>query len=215
MSIARVDESQGALHPDESMLSHEMTSSRFREFCAARTLGRAALRSLGAQESAIGRGTAGEPLWSSGIVGSLSHTRTHAAALVAKTSGCIAVGLDLDDERTIGAAAAAELMDNVEVDLIVRLGAADSEVRARNIVFSAKEAIFKCQYPLTLCADLAFDEVQLVGGSGADFLFGVSVRRNLPALTNLASRFRINTIVTGGLTLAIAWVQTWVDARNV
>jgi len=215
LSVARLRDSQGKLHSDEEFIARGMTRARLREFRAARTLARATMRALGEPESAIRRGEAGEPIWAPGIVGSLSHTRTHAAALVARASAFVAVGVDLDDDRLIGDAAAAELMNRAELEVVLRRGLANTPPRACSVVFSAKEALFKCQYPLTFCGDLQFDDVELVADSGPGSSFGVVVRRNLPSLARLASRVHIITLVIQGLTLSAAFIGGESAAKDV
>lgn len=100
-------------------------------------------------------------MWPKRFVGSLSHTATHVAALVARASCHASVGVDLDDGRLLGAAAASELMTESEVEAVVAQGwTSDAEI-ARNLAFLAKEAIYKYQYPKTGCRELGFDEVRL------------------------------------------------------
>ena len=49
-----------------------------------RACARAALANLGQGEAVIGIDEAGAPLWPAGVVGSITHTKGYAAALVAK-----------------------------------------------------------------------------------------------------------------------------------
>jgi 4'-phosphopantetheinyl transferase EntD len=85
---------------------HGMSTGRLKEFTAGRAVARRALALL--REPAnrgILIGTGGEPLWPGAISGSISHTATHAIALVARSTRHTSVGVDLDDRRLIGAAA--------------------------------------------------------------------------------------------------------------
>lgn len=151
----------GTLHAEEDQLARLMAPDRRREFTVGRITAREALRAAGAPDIAIMVGDAGEPLWPTNWVGSLSHTRTHAAALVAAESRYRAVGIDLDDGRPLGPAAAADLMTCEEVKLVIKAGFATDVEAAQRFVFSAKEAVYKCQYPLTRRADLGFSDVAL------------------------------------------------------
>ena len=146
----------------ERAQANEMTVGRRREFAASRALARQALALLGESSNPeIPIGSGGEPLWPVNFVGSLSHTATHVAALVARATGHASVGVDLDDGRLLGAAAARDLMTESEVDAVLAQGwTADAEI-ARNLAFVAKEALFKYQYPLTGFQELEFDDVRL------------------------------------------------------
>ena len=74
------------------------------------------------------------------------------------------MGVDVGDARTLGTAAV-RLMTTAEIALVTAKGWASTEAQAQNVVFGAKEALFKCQYPFTQKRDLDFDEVTLVAGS--------------------------------------------------
>jgi 4'-phosphopantetheinyl transferase EntD len=146
----------------ERAQASEMTVGRRREFAAGRALARQALALLGESSNPeIPMGSGGEPLWPVNFAGSLSHTATHVAALVARATRHASVGVDLDDGRLLGAAAAGDLMTESEVDAVLAQGwTADAEI-ARNLVFLAKEALYKYQYPKTGFRELGFDEVRL------------------------------------------------------
>jgi len=160
--VERIDEREEALTTEEFPLASDMRPRRRREFAAGRRVARRALTALGEAHAAISIGSGGEPLWPLGIAGSLSHTATHAAALVSRGPQHASVGIDLDDHRLIGEAAAADLMTEEEIAVVVAQGWAHDRLLAQNAVFCAKEALFKCQYPLTRKADLDFDDVRLV-----------------------------------------------------
>jgi 4'-phosphopantetheinyl transferase EntD len=146
----------------ERTQASEMTLGRRREFAAGRALARQALALLGESSNPeIPMGSGGEPLWPVNFVGSLSHTATHVAALVARATRHVSVGVDLDDGRLLGAAAAGELMTASEVEAVLaQEWTADEEI-ARNLAFLAKEALYKYQYPKTRFRELGFDEVRL------------------------------------------------------
>lgn len=151
----------GMLHVEEEHLARLMAPDRRREFTVGRIAAREALRAAGAPSIAVMIGDAGQPLWPENWVGSLSHTRAYAAALVAAVSRYRAVGIDLDDGRPLGAQATADLMTSDEVRLILESGIATDVEGAQRFVFSAKEAVYKCQYPLTRRTDLDFLDVTL------------------------------------------------------
>lgn len=154
---------RAGLLPDELGIAREMTLQRSLEFASGRHEGRLALAAIGQPPASIPMGAGGEPIFPQGVVGSLSHTSRHAAALVSRAHRHASVGVDVGDTRTLGKAAA-RLMTTAEIALVTAKGWASTEAQAQNVVFGAKEALFKCQYPLTQKRDLDFDEVTLVAG---------------------------------------------------
>ena len=122
---------------------------RRREFVAGRQCAAEALQLLGAAgwSLEIGTGTAGEPLWPEGYTGSITHTSTMAACAVAAVGRATSIGLDA--EPMVDAARAARVSRAV-------LHACESRLKARGLdsaslftlMFSAKESLFKCLYPL-------------------------------------------------------------------
>ena len=123
--------------------------ARRAEYCAGRYC---AMRALGecSQEHAgmiIPSGARGEPLWPPGIVGAITHTRNFASAAVARASQTRGIGLD------------SEMVREDELGDIAGYIAAPDEIAAlvhstgwsagavTQVVFSAKETIFKCLYP--------------------------------------------------------------------
>ena len=122
---------------------------RRREFVAGRQCAATALQLLGAAEWSleIGTGAAGEPLWPEGFTGSITHTDAMAACAVTAVSCASSIGLDA--EPMVDAARAARLSRVV-------LHACESRLKGHGLdsaslftlMFSAKEALFKCLYPL-------------------------------------------------------------------
>lgn len=120
------------------------------EFIAGRYCAREALRQLDAQFHApIGIGAKREPLWPAGCIGSITHTRGYAAALVASRSELRAVGMD--SERWIKPDTAQDLARQI---LTTRDSSKElqelfaSPAQHLTLVFSAKESLYKCLFPL-------------------------------------------------------------------
>lgn len=160
--IDRIDSAPGELVEAERALTSRMARPRLREFTVGRTLAHRALELLQHfGPPSIPMGDGGEPIWPQGVSGSISHSWSHAAALVARSSRHASVGVDIDDGRLLGVDAASELMCANEVAAVLKLGWARDTSIAQNIVFLAKEALFKYQFPLTGTQDLDFDEVEV------------------------------------------------------
>jgi 4'-phosphopantetheinyl transferase EntD len=119
---------------------------RRREFAAGRRAARRALAAAGATRVALPAGTDRLPLWPQGFVGSISHTRDFAAAAVARAEPFVALGLDIETvarvtmeiERKVATAGERTWLDSFATR---QTGLA--------LLFSAKEAWYKAQYPVT------------------------------------------------------------------
>jgi 4'-phosphopantetheinyl transferase EntD len=148
------------LWPEEESLVADAVETRRREFAAGRTLARRALAELGGPQEPIRTRSGGRaPVWPAGFVGSISHTRDYAAAAVARTDAIAGVGIDLEDWPRLSPRLEAKILRPGEVG---RLADLDDQARAiaAAAVFSAKEAFYKLQHPLT-SARLGFQDAQV------------------------------------------------------
>lgn len=152
---------QLSLLPAEQSLVPGVTRARLRELRGGRTAARRALNRLGLSDAAILSGSAGEPTWPPGICGSLSHTSTHVAALVARRGDLRAVGVDVNDGRSLGRRLEDQVLSNAERRVLMPISNRLS-IDPGNLAFSAKEAFFKCQYSVTRRTDVSFGEIVLV-----------------------------------------------------
>jgi enterobactin synthetase component D len=150
------------------------------QFRAGRHCVRMALRALlpSASPAVLARGSAGEPIWPAGVTGSITHTDTMAAAVVARTADVASLGIDI--EPVMGLTRAREIARVVawpsEV-AIARLPGFDRN-GALTLVFSAKEAIFKCLYPL-IGTRFGFHDVRVVSVDGLAGTFSVRLVKAL------------------------------------
>jgi 4'-phosphopantetheinyl transferase EntD len=137
------------------------TPSRLREFSAGRHAARAAIAALGHPVRAIPQGDDRAPLWPAGLTGTITHSRTACLAAVSATAK--GLGLDLEDDSPL---------DPDLWDIILlppeRLWAETQPdpARAAKLIFSAKEAAYKAQYPTSLTL-FGFDTllIQINGNS--------------------------------------------------
>jgi enterobactin synthetase component D len=120
------------------------------EYLAGRFCAREAMRVCAEEvsEHVVHTGENREPLWPHGIVGAIAHTHGYAAAAVARSSALRGIGLDIEHlvkpnaPETIGAHIARE--GELET-LVAQSGWTPPE--ALTLLFSAKEALYKCLYP--------------------------------------------------------------------
>lgn len=120
------------------------------EFLAGRYCARAALAQHdGSAAVDIGIGTNREPLWPPGFVGSITHTQGYASAIVARQAQVRALGLDSEawiDTQKVASVSPQILTPRDSHGEQVHLF--DSPSHYLTLVFSAKESLFKCLFPL-------------------------------------------------------------------
>ncbi len=123
-------------------------SERRRYFVAGRTAVRMAMSSLGLPPCPIYRGESGEPVWPFGVCGSIAHSKSLCFCIVAEAGSCSSIGVDVEDVERIRPELARKVMTPAERSEWEKLDESEALYRLA-LVFSAKEAYFKFQYPLT------------------------------------------------------------------
>lgn len=132
--------------PEELDAVAAAVPARRREFVCGRASAHAALRALGAGDAPIAVGSTRAPVWPSGVVGSISHTRALAGAVVCRDIDARAVGLDLERaDAVLDDAVRRVVMTSAEV---VQVDALRSETRLAVLIFSAKECVHKVVAPV-------------------------------------------------------------------
>ncbi len=110
---------------------------RMREFAAGRVAARRALAGLGMAAVALPVGPTRAPIWPPGFVGSITHCDRLAVAAAARVADVSAVGIDAETARPLGP------------DVLDVVATTAERVRvhgplAGTVLFSAKEAFYKC-----------------------------------------------------------------------
>ena len=138
---------QGRLLKAEQEAVDGAAHTRIEQFTAGRLCSRIALGRLGvAATTPIPRGEDRAPIWPPGFIGSISHTDTWCAAAVARTEDIRSLGIDLESATPLKEALLKRVCTPKERDWLHQLPAPGATGK---IVFSAKEAVYKCQYPLS------------------------------------------------------------------
>jgi 4'-phosphopantetheinyl transferase EntD len=138
--IAPGDE-HALLDPEAASIASPVVAVR-RASGAARIVARALLAQLGHAGSALPRGASGEPMWPTGIVGSLAHDERVAVAAVGMQRDVGTVGIDVEPAVPL-------TTDMLELTATPqeRGSLADDPLRGK-LLFAAKEAVYKAVYPL-------------------------------------------------------------------
>jgi 4'-phosphopantetheinyl transferase EntD len=147
-SLGPIGAEPDARFPDEEAAVAGAVATRRAEFAAGRTHARRALAALGAALAPIPAGADRAPQWPPGFAGSIAHTRSLAAAVVAPTAAFAALGLDIEELRAEMDEIAPMVLAPAERRWLDGLAGAERR-RLATLVFSIKEAVFKAQWPLT------------------------------------------------------------------
>jgi len=138
-----------AVDAREAALADGMRADRAREFLTGRVLAGRAASVLGLRHRAVLRSTNGGPRWPGDRTGSITHTRRYAAAAVSLPTVTLAVGLDAEEDRSLGEDAAAFVLTRGELDHVRELQRSDGPAAWDTRIVSAKEAAFKLWSGLT------------------------------------------------------------------
>ncbi|MCZ6571267.1 MAG: 4'-phosphopantetheinyl transferase superfamily protein [Deltaproteobacteria bacterium] len=144
---------------EERHLIERAVKARQMEFSTGRELARELLARLGVHGLPILSGDDRSPIWPEGIVGSISHTRTLCTVAVALRSDVLAIGIDLEHDESIGPELWRSICAREELFWIGQRPAEEQGALVR-LIFSAKECVYKCQYPETR-VPLEFHDVRV------------------------------------------------------
>ena len=139
--VAIIDQRATDLLPEERKLIGSWAPSRQREFVTGRMCARRALDLLGVDASGLLPDADGIPQWPEDTVGSISHCRGVAMAMVAKSVDCRLLGLDLEKTNRLSAGAIKQVLHPME-----EIFTGGDQLKA-SILFSLKEAFYKDQFP--------------------------------------------------------------------
>jgi 4'-phosphopantetheinyl transferase EntD len=119
---------------------------RIVQFRAGRHHARRAVAKLGIEYVTLPRGRSGAPIWPRGIVGSISHCGSYAAAVAARQADIMTIGIDVEDAPPLDGEMSALVCHPEEI----RPFSATALTRSLpNIIFSVKESIYKAYWPVT------------------------------------------------------------------
>lgn len=147
LAVQRYD--PGVALPSSAVAGLERAvEKRQREFSAGRLAAKTALGKLGIVDTVVPIAADRSPIWPAEIAGSITHATELAACVVARKIDVSALGIDLEQARAVQP----DIWDSVlTVREIAALTVRQAAERCRlaTLIFSAKEAFYKMQYPLT------------------------------------------------------------------
>jgi len=139
------------LLPEEQAIAESFDSQKRRaEFTMGRIYAHGALSRFGLESEPILRNPeTREPCWPDSVWGSITHSAGFAAVAVGLKKEIQGVGIDLESfSRSIDFNIRRHVCVDSELEWLESLPKKQAN-RALRIIFSAKESIFKCLYPVT------------------------------------------------------------------
>jgi 4'-phosphopantetheinyl transferase EntD len=150
------------LYPHELQHIQGCVRARQNEFGTARVLAREALADLGIVPTALMPNSDRSPRWPSGIVGSISHTNGLCVVIAASNERMWGLGVDVERDDPLDFELVPLICTTEEREWLAQQPQAERSSMAK-LIFSAKEAFYKFQYPTSrklldfLDVELAFD----------------------------------------------------------
>lgn len=121
---------------------------RQRDFAAGRICSRLGLTALGFDNTPLLVGEDRVPSWPSEVVGSISHTDGYCVSVVALKRDFAAIGVDAERIGRLEPSLWVTVMGEDELDWVNSI-AEHERSKMATLIFSAKEAFYKCQYTMT------------------------------------------------------------------
>ena len=155
----RVPGEAALLLPEEAVSVAHAVSGRVQEFAAGRLCARRALEAFGIRGFPVRMASDRQPVWPESLVGSITHTAGLCAAVLAERTRVLGLGLDTEVVGAVKRNLWPSICSTDERAWIESL-AADAQRAAATLIFCAKEAFYKCQYPL-VAERLSFHDVSV------------------------------------------------------
>jgi 4'-phosphopantetheinyl transferase EntD len=181
------------LFPEEEALVTRATHKRREEFTTGRECARGALAVLGVPPVPILRGYRGAPQWPDGVVGTIAHCAGYCAAVVARATDLVTIGMDAEPNAPLPGGVLELVSLPAERARLRELAAASPEMSWDRLLFCAKEAVYKAWFPLTSL---------WLGFADADITID-------PADGTFSARLLVPVPVLGGVPLGDGFTGRW------
>jgi 4'-phosphopantetheinyl transferase EntD len=144
----KVDARHSPLFAAEEAQILRAVSKRRQEFSAGRCLARQILGEMGCEEQPLLNGADRAPIWPAGVVGSIAHNAEICIVVVTRGDVVAGVGVDVESADPLSEELIGQICGAREIEWLSGFDAQQRGVMAK-MIFCAKEAAFKAQYPLT------------------------------------------------------------------
>lgn len=211
-------------YPEERAQVADAVDKRRREFLTARACAHQALRALGLPPQPIASGERGEPLWPSGVVGSITHCQGYRGCALARSETMLGVGIDAEPDEPLPGGVIEAIARPEEKPTLVALRRLAPSVHWDRLLFSAKESVYKAWFPLArrplgfedaiVCIELE-DEIAPSRRLNEE---GKRAGESARDRTGLQGRFRARLLVEGprlGETVLAGFSGAWLAADGL
>lgn len=147
------------LLPEELPLIEKAVEKRKAEFAAARVMARQAMLHLGVAAVPLLRYDSRAPRWPDGIIGTITHTRDYCAVALTNAAELRSIGIDAEVNEPLKPELVERVCTEAERHWLQSRAKEERGCLAK-LIFSAKEAFYKCQHPITQTY-LGFQDVTL------------------------------------------------------
>jgi 4'-phosphopantetheinyl transferase EntD len=191
------------LTPSELKSISHCAEKRIQDFTRGRACAHRVLSELGIQNFSLLAGEKREPIWPAGITGSITHTVGFAAAVAAPRSGIASIGVDCEIIESVDEELWSRICTPTEQARLMRMPVMERGRQAA-LIFAAKEAFYKCQFPVSR-QWVGFEDVDIepTGWPATAGGFRILPQKNLPVsegwVASLVCRFQFRDrwVVTG------------------
>ena len=141
------DRTDDLLAPERAGLG-AVSSGRLREFSAGRYCAHRAVESFGVAAVPITQRADGRTRWPEPLTGSITHSEGLAFAALARNQHLRAIGIDVEHIGRFTPGLWRLVLVDSEMEHVEALPLS-AQARVATVIFSAKEAFYKCQYEVT------------------------------------------------------------------
>lgn len=156
--VSTRDELPDELFDAERPAVARAVETRRQEFMTGRACAHQALAQLGIGPVAIPSGERGEPVWPTGVVGSITHCHGYRACAVARADDVRSVGIDAEVHEPLPEGVLEQIAFGRERAMVA--SGRGTGVHLDRLLFSAKESVYKVWFPLTR-RWLGFEDAEL------------------------------------------------------
>jgi 4'-phosphopantetheinyl transferase EntD len=196
------------LTPAELQFIAHCAEKRIQDFTRGRACARRVLGELGVEDFSLLAGAKREPLWPDSIVGSITHTSGYAGAVVARQCYLRGIGIDCEVIESVNEELWSRICTPAEQDRLARLQPVERGRQAA-LMFAAKEAFYKCQFPITHewvgFEDVVIEPVEWPASAGS---LRIIPQKTLPLEAGVVAA------LIGRFQFRDRWVITGVSAPN-
>lgn len=144
----RISDHEKELYNIEKTYTSSAVTKRKHEFSTGRLCSRKVLEQLNQPACPILIGAKREPIWPQGITGSISHDGDHCIVSAASKIDVYSIGVDLALAEPLNENLIKMICTKEDIRCIQSLGESKFAMDPYKLIFSIKEAVYKCLFPI-------------------------------------------------------------------